>query len=76
MTARHLGPNYRSGGCLRFVRKVNDRGVLTLPTEIREALGVEEGDIVEFEVLGVVKKNGRPARTILSPDKFPLEGTQ
>lgn len=61
---------------MRFVRKVNDRGVLTLPTEIREALGVEEGDIVEFEVLGVVKKNGRTARTILSPDKFPLEGTQ
>jgi len=44
---------------MRFVRKVNDRGVLTLPTEIREALGVEEGDIVEFEVLGVVKKTGR-----------------
>jgi AbrB family looped-hinge helix DNA binding protein len=41
---------------MRFVKKVNDRGVLTLPTEVREALGVEEGDIVEFEVLGVIKK--------------------
>ncbi len=62
---------------VRFVRKVNDRGVLTLPTEIREALGVEEGDIVEFEVLGVVKKTGR--KTARSPssstDKMPLEGT-
>lgn len=63
---------------LRFVRKVNDRGVLTLPTEIREALGVEEGDIVEFEVLGVVKKTGRKAaRSPPSPanEKIPLEGT-
>ncbi len=41
---------------MRFVKKINERGVLTLPTDVREALGVEEGDIVEFEVLGVVKK--------------------
>lgn len=61
---------------MRFVRKVNDRGVLTLPTEIREALGVEEGDIVEFEVLGVVKKTGRKASRITATDKIPLEGTQ
>ena len=63
---------------MRFVRKVNDRGVLTLPTEIREALGVEEGDIVEFEVLGVVKKTGRKASRSPSSsnvEKMPLEGT-
>ena len=63
---------------MRFVRKVNDRGVLTLPTEIREALGVEEGDIVEFEVLGVVKKTGRKANRSPSSsnvEKMPLEGT-
>lgn len=41
---------------MRFVRKVNDRGVLTLPSEVREALDVDEGDIVEFEVLRVIKK--------------------
>lgn len=56
-------PCERGGPNLRFVRKVNDRGVLTLPTEIREALGVEEGDIVEFEVLGVVKKTSRAKAT-------------
>lgn len=44
------------GGRMRFVKKVNERGVLTLPNDIREALGVEEGDIVEFEIVGVVKK--------------------
>jgi AbrB family looped-hinge helix DNA binding protein len=41
---------------MRFVKKVNERGVLTLPSEVREALGVMEGDIVEFEVLNVIKK--------------------
>lgn len=46
---------------MRFVKKVNDRGVLTLPAELREALDVGEGDIVEFEVVRVVKKaNGSP----------------
>lgn len=61
---------------MRFVRKVNDRGVLTMPTEIREALGVEEGDIVEFEVLGVVKKTDRKATPVAHlSEKIPLEGT-
>ncbi|MEK6975348.1 MAG: AbrB/MazE/SpoVT family DNA-binding domain-containing protein [Candidatus Thermoplasmatota archaeon] len=41
---------------MRFVRKVNDRGVLTLPSEVREALDVADGDIVEFEILRIVKK--------------------
>ena len=45
---------------MRFVKKVNERGVVTLPTEVREALGVEEGDIVEFEVLGIARKAGAP----------------
>lgn len=43
---------------MRFVKKVNERGVLTLPAEVREALGVDEGDIVEFEVLNVIKTEG------------------
>lgn len=41
---------------MRFVKRINDRGVVTLPAEIREALDVEEGDIVEFEVLKVIKR--------------------
>lgn len=59
---------------MRFVRKVNDRGVLTLPTEIREAMGVEEGDIVEFEVLGVVKKTGRKGTASTNLNNVSLEG--
>lgn len=56
---------------MRFVKKVNDRGVLTLPTEVREALGVEEGDIVEFEVLKVVKKASLRTSTNNKSDQEP-----
>jgi AbrB family looped-hinge helix DNA binding protein len=40
----------------RFVKRVGERGVVTLPTEVRDMLDVAEGDIVEFEVLRVIKK--------------------
>lgn len=30
--------------------KLRDKGQLTLPPEVRAALGVDEGDVVEFEV--------------------------
>jgi AbrB family looped-hinge helix DNA binding protein len=54
---------------MRFVKKVNERGVVTLPTEVREALGVEEGDIVEFEVLGIARKaSARGPATKVSKD--------
>ena len=33
---------------------VRDRGQMTLPKFLRDALKIEEGDIVELEVLGVV----------------------
>ena len=57
-------------GLMRFVRKVNDRGVLTLPFEVREAMDVDEGDIVEFEILRVVKKAKTPsAPSVPSPSK-------
>lgn len=41
---------------MRFVKRISDRGNLTLPTELRDALGISEGDIVEFDVIGIVKK--------------------
>lgn len=58
----HLGWSGQFVVAMRFLRKVNERGVLTLPSEIREALDVGEGDIVEFEVLRVVKKSTSPSR--------------
>ncbi|MHB2021854.1 MAG: AbrB/MazE/SpoVT family DNA-binding domain-containing protein [Mycobacteriales bacterium] len=39
--------------------KSRDKGQLTLPPDVRSALGVAEGDIVEFEVQdGVVTLHG------------------
>lgn len=67
---------------MRFIKRVSERGVLTLPTEIREALDVQDGDLVEFEVLRVVKKaNGSapspPIASLREKDSFtnePLTG--
>ena len=60
---------------MRFVKKVSERGVLTLPNDVREALGVEEGDIVEFEILGVVKKKSdAPPQSYPSTDASPIGG--
>lgn len=57
---------------MRFVKKINERGVVTLPADVREVLGVEEGDIVEFDILGVVKKKGgEPIRARVGSDATP-----
>ena len=62
---------------MRFVKRVNERGVVTLPTEVREALGVDEGDIVEFEILGIARKGtdlkAKPAKDA-KPAKSPTGG--
>jgi bifunctional DNA-binding transcriptional regulator/antitoxin component of YhaV-PrlF toxin-antitoxin module len=42
---------------MRFLRKVGQRGSLTLPSELREVLSIDEGDLVEFEVIGVVRRS-------------------
>jgi AbrB family looped-hinge helix DNA binding protein len=41
---------------MRFLRTIGQKGTLTLPSEIRQVLDVQEGDIVEFEVVGVVQR--------------------
>ncbi|MHB1261055.1 MAG: AbrB/MazE/SpoVT family DNA-binding domain-containing protein [Thermoplasmatota archaeon] len=43
---------------MRFLRTIGQKGTLTLPSEIRQVLDVKEGDIVEFEVVGVVQRKG------------------
>ncbi len=44
---------------MRFLKRVNDRGTITLPHEVRQVLGVEEGDIVEMEIVRVIKASDR-----------------
>jgi bifunctional DNA-binding transcriptional regulator/antitoxin component of YhaV-PrlF toxin-antitoxin module len=52
----------------RFVKRVGDRGIVTLPIEIREVLDVAEGDIVEMEILRVIKKATVEAKARGSPE--------
>lgn len=47
---------------MRFSKKVAGRGNLTVPTDIRNALDIDDGDIVEFEVVGIVRKNQAAAQ--------------
>lgn len=47
--------------CVRFAKKINERGTVTLPVEVREVLSLEEGDIVEFEVLRIARKANAPS---------------
>lgn len=61
---------------MRFVKRVNERGVVTLPTEVREALGVDEGDIVEFEILGIARKANAPAGKTAKDAKPATGGAQ
>jgi len=52
--------------------RVLQKGKITIPAEIRERLGIKEGDVLTLEVLG-----GRivllPPRTILNPTRV-LDG--
>jgi bifunctional DNA-binding transcriptional regulator/antitoxin component of YhaV-PrlF toxin-antitoxin module len=48
------------------------RGTMTLPNDIRAALSISEGDIVEFEVHRVVRKApSSPSTSTASPQPFP-----
>lgn len=52
---------------MRFLRTVHTRGTMTLPNDIRNALSISEGDIVEFEVVRVVRKSVSAASPLPSP---------
>jgi bifunctional DNA-binding transcriptional regulator/antitoxin component of YhaV-PrlF toxin-antitoxin module len=53
---------------MRFSKKVAARGNLTVPTDIRDALDIEDGDIVEMEVVGIVRRS--PASATAEPVEF------
>jgi AbrB family looped-hinge helix DNA binding protein len=48
--------------CGMPTRKVTRHGQITLPSSVRERLGIEEGDLVEIEVVG--------ERAVLVPKKL------
>ena len=41
---------------IRIVRKLGPRGTLTIPREAIEVLGLDKHDIVEFDLLRIVKR--------------------
>lgn len=51
---------------MRFVRKINERGTITVPREVREVLDLKDGDLVDLQIMRVV---GRGKRVVLSPDE-------
>lgn len=56
---------------MRFLRTVHTRGTMTLPNDIRTALSISDGDIVEFEVHRVVRKS----MPLPLPNPFPSESS-
>jgi AbrB family looped-hinge helix DNA binding protein len=38
---------------MKFVRKLNDKGQITVPKEIRDIMSLHDGDIVEFQIINV-----------------------
>lgn len=46
---------------MRFIKKIVERGNVTIPSDVREALGIDEGDIVEFDIVSIVKRTEREA---------------
>ena len=54
-----------SVGEMRFVKKISDRGTLTIPSDVREALDLKDGDLVDVHILGVVGR--RPTAGAAGP---------
>ncbi len=59
---------------MRFLKKVAGRGSLTLPSDIREALDIQEGDLVEFSIVGVVRKQQAADAPANRPEANPVGG--
>ena len=59
---------------MRFIKKILERGTITIPSDVREAVGVEEGDIVEFQIIRVVKRGPEPPLSQLSGVDVPPRG--
>ena len=41
---------------MRFTKRVVGQGHVTVPQDLRAAMAIDGGDLVEFEVVGVIRK--------------------
>jgi AbrB family looped-hinge helix DNA binding protein len=40
----------------KIIKKIGDRGQVTIPIEVRELLNIADGDILEFEIIAIHPK--------------------
>ena len=52
---------------MRFVKKISDRGTLTIPSDVREALDLKDGDLVDVHIVGVVGRRATPSTPASPP---------
>lgn len=57
---------------MRFIKRILERGTITVPRDVREALGVDEGDIVEFEIVTIVRKSEEDPMTRNKSASIPI----
>lgn len=41
---------------MRFTKRVVTQGHVTVPSDLRDALGIDAGDLVEFQIVGIVRR--------------------
>lgn len=51
---------------MRFTKRVVAKGLVTVPTDLREAMGIDAGDLVEFQVVGI-RRRSDPRTLIAAP---------
>ncbi len=53
---------------MRFTKRVVAQGHVTVPSDLREAMAIHAGDLVEFEIVGIIR---RPAAALPSLTSLP-----
>ena len=48
---------------MKIVRKVGDNGQVTIPKEIRDVMDIEDGDIIEFDIVAVHVRKDEPKKS-------------
>lgn len=65
-----MGADGKGGRVAMGLGRVQARGQVTIPAEVREALGIQPGDVLLFEVTGPDEGRFRVVRTTRSLDEY------
>lgn len=69
---RTVGTQTHGWSIMRFIKKIVERGNMTIPSDVRAALEIDEDDIVEFEIVTIVK-NAEEKRMLRNQDDRPTD---